>query len=218
MTTRVRLACIDGCHLLRHAVVYALRALPDFEVVADCEDLRSGARVVDALRPEIVLLDNTLPDADGVVAARLLHERGPGTRVVVLLPTPRRDQAVDLLAEGVRGVVLKTQQWEDFVHALRLVASGEIYVAAELAHDVQLALQRRGDGRPAGPLGLLSSREREVFRLVMKGMTTETIAHTLGIGVRTIDSHRAKIKRKLGLRSTSDIARIAIHYGILTEA
>jgi two-component system response regulator NreC len=182
-----------------------------FVVVAEAGDGREALRLVQDVRPQVVVLDIAMPLLNGLDTARALL-RQPEHPYVVLLTLHREDQYVlDALRAGVHGYVLKNQAPEDLVDAVREVAKGAVYLSPSIARVVVDAFLHKGD-LPNDPL---SPREREVLQLVAEGKTTKEVAQVLGISVKTADSHRSRLMEKLEIHETAGLVRYAIRRGLV---
>ena len=179
-----------------------------FDLVAEASDARTAFPMIDEKRPDVVLLDLRLPGMDGVTASRELQSRTPSSKVMILSAFTRQHDVDEAWAAGVHGYVSKMQDADGLRTAIHAVAAGERYLAPGLvATEKQIGRE--------GPLGALSPREREVFRLLVRGMTTRQIAAELGISGKTVDTHRERILKKLGLHSAVELVRFAANHNVL---
>ena len=209
------LAIIEDHRLFREALVEMLRASGDFRVVAEAADGGEGIAAVETTDPNVVLLDVVLPGASGITVARELRRRNPQRRILMLSMKADEESVARCLEAGAMGYAGKWQPMSEVARAIGAVASGQTYVAPEVAG----ALDLRGRTDAEGPLTLrrLTAREREVFDLAVRGFTTEQIAQQLFISTRTVETHRSRILRKLGVHSTVDLVRLAVRLGLLNE-
>lgn len=191
----------------------ALRVLLEgegFEVVAEAADGQEAVQRAQQLRPDLVVLDLIMPVLNGLDAAREIHRVSPATGAVLLTMSHEDAPLLEALRGGVRGCVLKNGPSEDLVRALREVLKGGTYLSRGVSHAVVEAF-RSPDGAVKDPL---SSRERQVLQLIAEGRRTREIADQLCISVKTAESHRARIMRKLAIRETAGLVRYAIHKGL----
>jgi DNA-binding NarL/FixJ family response regulator len=191
-----------------------------FVVVADGSDALAAADICAEAKPDVLLVDMTLPGPDGIAATRAVLERCPQTRVLMLSMHAKPEIAVDAFVAGVSGYAVKSQRIAELIDAIRQVARGGTYLAPVLPRLVLDTARRRkvGGGDTRGPIGALSEREREVFRLAVSGMSNDGIAAALSVSVKTVETHRAHINRKLGLHSPAELVRFAASHGLLLEA
>ncbi|MDB4969240.1 MAG: two component transcriptional regulator, LuxR family [Myxococcales bacterium] len=192
--------------MFREAMRHVLGA-NGFDVVAEAGDAKSSFPLIDAASPEVVLLDLRLPGMDGVTATRELTARRPATKVMILSGFASQHDLDEAWAAGVRGYITKLHDSDTLSSGIRAVAAGERYLAPGLKATVR--------ARGAGALGPLSARERDVFRLLVRGLTTREIAGELAISGKTVDTHRERILKKLELHSAVELVRFAATHDIL---
>jgi DNA-binding NarL/FixJ family response regulator len=180
-------------------------------VVAEAADGREATRLCQAARPDVAILDLSMPVLNGLNAAREILKTVTTTRVVLL--TMYREDAfiLEALRAGVHGYVLKSQAGADLVQAIRDVLRGTIYLGQGISRAVVDAYRRREEV-PEDPL---SQREREVLQLVAEGRSTREAARILGISAKTAESHRSRIMQKLGVHETASLVRYAIRRGLI---
>ena len=182
-----------------------------FTVVAEAVDGREAVRLAIDLRPDVAILDLTMPLLNGLEAAReVLRERG-GTRVILLTMHAEEHQVAIALRAGVRGYVLKTQAAEDLTHAIRAVVAGQTYLSPAISSLVVDAYVS-GERPAADPL---APRERQVLQLVAEGKTSKEIAAIMGLSVKTAESYRTRLMEKLEIHQTAGLVRYAIRNGIV---
>jgi DNA-binding NarL/FixJ family response regulator len=186
---------------------------PSFEVVAETATAQEAWRLADEHRPDVTIMDLFLRGESGISATRELCRRQRGARVVMLTAVDNPSFVREAFAAGARGYALKEQTAEEIIAAVRIVAGGARYLPSRFDPDLL------GDGRqtpqPEGLFGQLSAREREVFDLVVAGHGNQRIASELFISVKTVETHRARINRKLGVHSGVELVRFAALHGRL---
>jgi DNA-binding NarL/FixJ family response regulator len=207
MATRILLA--DDHVIVRQALKLLLQGA-GFDVVAEASDGLQAARLAREVQPDVAVLDVVMPLLNGVDAAREIHQASPATRTILL--TSRHEEALVLeaLAAGVRGCVLKTFQAEELIRAIRDVVGGGMYLSAGTSRSVVEAYRSRTT-LPPDPL---SQRERQVLQLIAEGKRTREIAELLGVSVKTAESHRTHIIKKLGIAQTAGLVRYALQRGL----
>jgi DNA-binding NarL/FixJ family response regulator len=203
----ISVALVDDHIMFREAMRHLLRE-QGFDLVAEASDAKSSFPLIDETRPDVVLLDLRLPGMDGVTATRELQTRAPKSKVMILSAFTRQHDIDEAWAAGAHGYMTKMQDADGLREGIRAVAAGERYLAPGLAPTA------KPSGRE-GPLGMLSPREREVFRLLVRGMTTRQIAAELTISGKTVDTHRERILKKLGLHSAVELVRFAANHDVL---
>jgi DNA-binding NarL/FixJ family response regulator len=204
----ISVALIDDHIMFREAMRHLLRD-QGFDLVAEASDARSSFPLIDATRPHVVLLDLRLPGMDGVTATRELQTRAPNTKVMILSAYARQHELDEAWAAGVHGYVTKMQDCDELRDAIHAVAAGQRYLSPGLQPSERASSDR------SGPIGVLSVRERDVFRLLVRGMTTRMMAAELTISAKTVDTHRERILKKLGLHSTVELVRYAASHDLL---
>jgi DNA-binding NarL/FixJ family response regulator len=209
---KARLVIVDSHPLFRVGLRQSLASLHDFDVVGEAATAREAFSIVDALHPHIVLTEIALPGIDGVIATREIVRRAPQTKVVILSVSDRGGDVWDAFDAGAVGYALKTDGPDNLASGLRSVMRGERYVAPALAP--RMAAFNAQPTEDRDPLSVLSVREREVFRLAADCLLTREIARELCIARKTVDTHLHRIHRKLGLRSSAELVRLAANLGL----
>jgi two-component system response regulator NreC len=214
----MRIVLIAGEPIFRLGFKSLLASSDDLQLVGDAPDARSAFPQIDADRPDLVVMDIALRGMSGVTAAREIKCRAPDTRILLLSAWARERDALDGFNAGAQGFALKSEPPESLLYALRTVARGHAYVTPEL-RGCGLALLdgRRARTSMAGPdvLAVLSPREREVLDLIIKGWRNRNIARELCISIKTVDTHRTRINRKLRCTNAADLVRFAADNGLL---
>jgi two-component system, NarL family, response regulator LiaR len=210
----IRILLVDD-----HAVVRkGLRALfdrePDLEVVGEAEDGEQAVRVVDRLRPDVIVMDLEMPGIGGVEAARQISERQPEAKIVVLTSHAAEEDVFPALKAGALGYLLKHSAPDDVLRALRQAHRGETVLHPIIARMVLQELNRPPEPRQQRTADPLSSREIEVLRLLARGMSNQEIADTIVVGEATVRSHVSAILRKLQLASRTQAALYALREGL----
>ena len=216
--TRIRVLLADDHAVLRAGLRVLINGQPDMEVVGEAATGEEAWRQADAVKPDVVLLDLTMPGMGGVEATERIVRDCPGVRVLVL--TMHDDVAYlrSVLAAGAASYVLKRSADTELLSAIRITHRGGTYLEPSLAGDiVQDALGRRGRPGEDSARSPLSEREREVLRLVAQGHTNQEIADRLSLSVKTVETYRARLMTKLGLRTRADLVRYALSVGLLAQ-
>jgi DNA-binding NarL/FixJ family response regulator len=205
-----RLLIIEDQLIVRDALVSMLGSRPDLQIVGVAASIRAGGPLLERTEPNLLLLDLSLEDGSGLELARMLHRTRSKTRVLVMTAVGDGFAAAEALKFGVAGYFMKEQPTSDLLAAIEAVIRGGTYMSPALAE--RLSADRSMDR--LGPLGSLSRREREIFRLAVLGSTSRELAGRLFISVKTVDSHLLNITRKLGVRTTAGLIRFAAEHGI----
>jgi len=210
----IRVLVVDDHAVVRSGLKLLLAAEGDLEVVGEAGTARDAVFEVRAKRPDVVLLDVVMPGESGIEAVpKLLHE-SPETKVLVLSMQDDPNYVREAFAAGASGYVLKEAADAEVVDAIRQVAVGGSYVHPVLGARMVAA---DAEARAAAAADPLSDREREVLKLLALGHTNQEIAKQLYISVRTAETHRAHIMRKLGLDTRAELVRYAIEHGLLGD-
>jgi two-component system response regulator NreC len=204
----VSIVLIDDHIVVRAALRKLLENEPGFEVLAEGGDAASAARYAGGHHPDVLVLDLQLPDEPGLTAIPRILERSPQTKIVVLTMNPDTEMARAALRAGVHGYVLKEAAGSQLVEAVSLAAEGKRYMQPSLG--ARMGAEGESEGAPGG----LSEREVEVLHLIALGHTNSEIAEKLFLSMRTVESHRAGVQAKLGLKSRSELVHYAIEHGL----
>lgn len=201
--------------MVREALRVLLESEPDLEVVGQTHDGNQVVPLVESVRPDVVVLDLMLPGLGGLEVIRQLARSSSTARVVVLSMHDSEAYVIEALRSGALGYALKQAEAAELVRAIREVAVGRRYLSPPLSDRALEAYARSAD-RPSDPYDTLTAREREVLGLVAQGHTSAAIGGELFISPRTVETHRANLMNKLGLRGQADVVRFAMREGILS--
>jgi DNA-binding NarL/FixJ family response regulator len=206
--TRILLA---DDHVIVRQGFRALLEREGLEVVAEAADGHDAVRLAGDLQPDVAVLDFAMPLLNGLDAAKEIRRRSPGTRLILLTVHTEDHYVLEAMHAGVHGYVVKTQAASDLVQAIREVRGNALYLSPTISRAVVEASFDKAN--PPGDM--LSPRERQVLQLVAEGKTTKEIAAVLGVSIKTADSHRARIMRKLDIHDTAGLVRFAIRRGLI---
>jgi DNA-binding NarL/FixJ family response regulator len=210
MTPKKRLLIADDHGLMREVVACFLEAAPDLEVVAEAEDGREAVSLTAAHQPDIVLMDISMPQMNGLEATRQIASRLPNSKVLVITASRNEGMLQQLLEAGAAGFVLKTGDTDELLAAIRTVLQGKRYISAGLQAREAPASRSSATTR----LETLTAREREVLQLIGEGRTNREIAQQLCLSVKTVEVHRGRIADKLGVRGRSLLVKYSISSGL----
>ncbi|MBI2884308.1 MAG: response regulator transcription factor [Candidatus Methylomirabilis oxyfera] len=208
MATRVLLA---DDHLIVRQGCKALLEREGFEVIAEASDGQEAVRLAESLRPDVAVLDLAMPLMNGLEASQEILRASPRTRSVLLTMYTDDHYVIQALRAGIRGYVVKTQAPSDLVQAIQEATKGAIYLSPTISRAVVDAYLAKTE-LPPDPL---TPRERQVLQLVAEGKTAKEAAELLGISVKTVESHRTRIKEKLDIHETAGLVRYAIRQGLI---
>jgi DNA-binding NarL/FixJ family response regulator len=214
---KIRILLADDHAVLRQGLRLLLDAQPDMEVIAEVEDGQSAVQTALRLRPEIVVLDVSMPRLNGLQATKQLKQELPQMKVLALTRHSDNSYLQQLLHAGANGYVLKQSNAEELVRALRVVFAGGTYLDPAVAAKVVAGYTGKLSNWSIERIGTLTEREREVLRLIAHGYSNKEIAGRFELSVKTVEAHKANAMRKLELHSRIDIVRYAILCGWLQE-
>ncbi len=190
----------------------------DFCVCGEAENARDALQAMRDLSPSVVLVDINLPGANGLELIKLMLAEQPKLRILVVSMHDETLYALRSLRAGAKGYLMKAEALEQIVTAVRRVAEGNIYVTPRFSERLVFKAIQSLEGGMGSPVDRLSDRELEVLRLLGKGLGTRDIAHTLHLSVKTIETHRAHIKEKLGFKEAAEMVRFAIDWVVHEES
>jgi DNA-binding NarL/FixJ family response regulator len=212
MTAPARILLVDDHAIVRHGLALLLSKHPEFSVCGEAGSYDDALVVADKLKPDVAVVDITLKDRSGLDLVREWRERLPGLRALVLSMHDEREYAERALRTGARGYVMKENADEVVVDALHTILRGEVYASPEVSARMLRQLADGGHPAEAGGVDSLTGREAEIFRALGEGLTSRKIAERFGLSERTVEVHRANIKRKLGCEDTAQLLREAVRW------
>jgi DNA-binding NarL/FixJ family response regulator len=218
MTTTSRIALCDDHPIVLNGLQNLIESEPDFEIVGTATDGLAALRLIAEKQPDIALIDISMPELNGIALARRLAQEAPSVRLVVLTVYEDRAFLKQALDAGVRGYLLKRSAAESLIQAARAVLTGGIYVDPAIADRVFVSStprQGRGGDKPLMPA--LTERESEVLKLTALGFTNKETARRLDIGVKSVETYKARGLEKLGLSTRAELVRYASAEGWLAN-
>jgi DNA-binding NarL/FixJ family response regulator len=210
----VRLLLADDHRMLRESLRRSMEE-NGFDVVGEAPDGAEAVRLAEELRPDVILMDVTMPVLDGVQATRQVRDRVPGTQVVILTMHADREILVDAIRAGAVGYLVKDCSTEEVVDTVRKAATGETALSPELAATMLGEVRELVRREEAGAEPIISKREEEVLQLIADGLSTTEVAAKLYISVKTVKNHLASIYQKLDTRDRTQAVLQAVRMGII---
>ncbi|PTY01644.1 DNA-binding response regulator [Verrucomicrobia bacterium LW23] len=216
MPKPLRVLLVDDHVLIRAGIRMCLEAMGTVEVVAEASDGRQALDIVRKERPDLVMMDITMPLLNGVDATTRLRQEHPGLRIIIFSSHSDEVHVLSALRAGAGGYLLKNAPVADLQTAVRLVAAGETFLSPEISrHLVSISL--RGGTPHATQLEGLTSRQREILQLIAEGKSTKEIAFLLNVSVKTIETHRTQLMDRLDIHDIAGLVKFAMRTGLVTE-
>jgi len=216
MNEQIRVLIVDDHPIVRRGIAMCMALQERIQVVGEAADGREALEKIRVLKPDVVLMDIDMPQMNGMAATDLLRREQPSIKVIILSMYSNTDYVMRIIECGARGFVLKEAPPSELVQAIESVYAGQTHFSPDVAR-VALNQVVRGSGEST-PLSRLTNREREVLVQIADGLSNKEIAHQLSIGVRTVETHRERIMRKLDIHSVAGLTRFAISQGMVSLA
>jgi two-component system nitrate/nitrite response regulator NarL len=212
--SRIRVLVVDDHPIVRKGLSSCLARQHHLEIVGEAGDGREGLAKARELLPDVVLMDIDMPHMSGLAVAEVLRKELPQIKVVILSMYRQKEYVLRILQSGAQGYILKDADPDELVAAIDAVVGGQTYFSPDIA---RVALNQFVQGTGQGPdPSELTQREREVLVHIAEGCSNKEIACNLGVGVRTVETHRERIMRKLNIHSIAGLTRFAIAKGVVT--
>jgi DNA-binding NarL/FixJ family response regulator len=212
MTTRVLL--VDDHAMLREGLHSLLEKQDDIEIVAEAEDGRKAIDLVRELMPDVVIMDITMPNLNGVDATRQIIQQFPIVKVIALSIHSNRRFVVDMLRAGVSGYILKECLFDELVQSIRAVTTGGTYLSPRITGVVVDDYVDRLSGTTGSQFTALTGRQRQVLQALAEGKTTKQIALELHVSPKTIEANRRQIMERLDMHSVAELTKYAVREGL----
>ena len=214
MKNTIKLLIVDDHPVVRKGITICLARHQQMQVIGEAANGRDALRLARELRPDIMLMDIDMPQMNGLAATEALHRELPKVKVLILSMHSNTEYVLRIIQSGARGFVLKEAPTDELVRAIETVNAGEAYFSSDVA---QVALNKFVRGQSAAAdTAHLTSREREVLIHISDGLSNKEIACQLGVGVRTVETHRERTMRKLNIHTVAGLTRYAISQGLVS--
>jgi DNA-binding NarL/FixJ family response regulator len=214
----IRILLADDHEVVRRGLSSLLATRPDWQVCGEAQNGREAVALAVKLKPHLAILDLSMPELNGLDATRQIKKEAPETEVLVFSMYESEQFVRDLLAAGARGYVLKSDASTQLLTAVDTVSRHKPFFTSEVAERVLEGFLRLGElsGEDGTSPGILTPREREIVQLLAEARSNKEVAATLGISVKTVETHRASIMRKLGITSIVDLVHYAIRNNLVS--
>lgn len=210
MATRILI--VDDHPLVRQGIIGLISTQPDFEVCGEANGIAEALELVEATRPEVVIIDLTLKDGNGIELIKILKEQHGDIKMLVISMHDETLFAERALRAGAVGYVSKHEAIRTVVQAVRTVLGGRLYLSPNMTERmVHLAVGARADGT-GSPLERLTDREIEIFEMIGRGLASREIAQQLNLSPKTVETHREHVKEKLDLKNAAELTKHAVQW------
>ncbi len=216
--SKIRVLLVDDHTIVRQGLRALLESQEGIEVVGEAEDGRHAFEKAEQLIPDIVVLDITMPNLNGIEATRQIKKLNSEIKVIVLTVHDSEEYVHQILQAGASGYLLKESAVSDLVSAINAVTKGDIFLSPTISKVVvkDYIKHTEGESKVFDSLDILTGREREVLQLIAEGHTNREVARLLELSVKTVDVHRAHIKEKLHIRDTAGLIKYSIRKGLIS--
>ena len=208
---KLRILLADDHAVVRQGFSRILASHSDMEVIGEAGNGREAIELAEELKPDVVVMDVSMPELNGIEATRRLMKASPRIRVLALSMHKDSVYVREILRAGAQGYLLKDASDDDLLTAVRAIGQGQGYISPSVSEAVLSDYRKH----VSDPIDLLTSREREVLQLIAEGKTNKEIAAALNLSVYTVDAHRGRIMEKLNLHSSGEIVRFAMRNGLI---
>lgn len=214
----IKVVLADDHQIVRHGLRSLLSAEPDIEVVGEADNGRAVIRLVQELSPQVVIMDISMPDLNGIEATRQILSDFSGVKVIALSMHSDSLFVLNMFKAGASGYLLKDCALEELVKAVRTVMNRKVYLSPSISDIVvkDFVIGWSPEDSSSSAYSILTAREREVLQLMAEGKTTNQIAESLCISVKTVEAHRKQLMTKLDIHSVAELTKYAIRQGLTT--
>lgn len=211
-SNKTKIILIDDHPLMRKGVAMTLEEEIDFDVVAQASDAESSIAMFDEHKPDVAIIDISLPGMNGLELLKHVISRFPDVKCLIVSRHEEELYAERAIRAGARGYLMKVEAGDKIVQAVRQVINGGLYLSSDINQKILMNLATGSSSANQTPLEILSDRELEVFELIGNGVPTKEIAAKMHVSVKTIESYRSRIKQKLKIESASELMHHAVKW------
>ena len=210
----IRILLADDHKIVRDGLQTLVEKQPEMEVVGEAENGRKAVQLTLKLVPDVVIMDVTMADLNGIEATRQIHKEQPSIKIIALSMHSDRRFVAGMLKAGASGYLLKDCAFEELARAIHSVVSNQTYLSPGITDIVVKDYIQESSIKPTSPFSVLTAREREVLQLLAEGASTKEIAKSLYVSVKTIETHRMQIMDKLRIHSIAELTKYAVREGL----
>jgi len=210
----IKILLADDHKITRDGLKALLDSQKKMIVIGEAENGRQAVRLAVDLVPDVVVMDINMPELNGIEATRQIIAELPSTKIIALSMYSDKRYVVGMLKAGVSGYLLKNCAFDELVSAISAVVANQNYMSPKIADTVMKDYANILESSDASPISLLTAREREVLQLIAEGLKTKEIAARIHVSVKTVETHRQQIMRKLNAKSVAELTKIALREGI----
>jgi DNA-binding NarL/FixJ family response regulator len=210
----IRILLADDHQITRSGLRALLEQQPNMTVAGEAENGRLAVRMAADLKPDVIVMDINMPELNGIEASRQIKSELPDIKIIALSMHSDKRYVAGMLKAGVSGYLLKNCAFDELVAAINSVVRNQSYLSPAIADTVMKDYASILEGADQSTASLLSSREREVLQLIAEGMSTRDIGERIHVSVKTVETHRQQIMRKLNAKSVAELTKIAVREGL----
>jgi DNA-binding NarL/FixJ family response regulator len=213
---KTKILLVDDHKILRDGIRSLVKGYDDIEVIGEAPDGKTALQMVGELMPDLVVMDISMPDMNGIDATRKIRSEHPDIKVIALSMHHDKQFVSEIFRAGASGYLIKDSAFDELDHAIRVVMSGKTYINPQIASLVVESLVSQSSTPPPQSFSLLTERERQVLQRIAEGRSTKQIAFDLTVSSKTVESHRRQVMGKLNIRSVAELTKFAIREGLTT--
>jgi len=212
----MKILIADDHKIMREGLKTLLEKQSGMKVVAETPDGLEAVRLVQEHKPDLAILDISMPGLNGIGAVKRIREICPATRIIMLSMHADRRYVLEALRAGANGYLLKDSAFEELIQAIKMVAGDKIYLSPDITDVLAREYISNHSSHTDGAFSLLSQREREVLQLLAEGKSTKDTAERLSLSIKTVETHRQQLMQKLNLHSIAELTKYAVREGLTT--